>query len=101
MIERSGKGIRIRRRHRAPLNMKVYNLRCAHSHRFEGWFSSEQDFHAQAAQQLIECPMCGDRAIEKLLSAPRLNLSNASAAKQDSGVKPDAVAQMHAQWLVL
>jgi len=27
--------------------MKVLNLRCARDHRFEGWFSSDDDFVAQ------------------------------------------------------
>ncbi len=57
--------------------MKVFNLRCAHEHGFEGWFASEQDYHAQLERGLIECPMCGDKAIAKLPSAPRLNVSGA------------------------
>jgi hypothetical protein len=81
--------------------MKVYNLRCAYAHRFEGWFSSEQDFQEQSAQKLIECPLCGDHEIEKLPSAPRLNLSNPLAAKQDSAARPDAAAQLNAHWLAL
>src|SRR4051812_16002464 len=81
--------------------MKVYDLSCAHSHRFEGWFSSEQDFHTQSAQQLIECPICGDCAIEKMPSAPRLNLSNASAARQDSGSQPETATLFQSQWLAL
>jgi hypothetical protein len=56
--------------------MKVFNLRCAHDHRFEGWFASEDDFVSQAESALIECPMCGDTAITRLPSAPRLNLAS-------------------------
>lgn len=54
--------------------MKVLDLRCVHDHRFEGWFDSEDDFQSQRARGLVSCPMCGDGAIEKCLSAPRLNL---------------------------
>lgn len=54
--------------------MKVLDLGCAQSHVFEGWFASEDDFQAQLARGLLECPLCGDRHIEKRLSAPRLNL---------------------------
>lgn len=54
--------------------MKVLNLGCGQSHVFEGWFASEEDFQTQLARGLIECPMCGDRHVEKRLSAPRLNL---------------------------
>jgi len=54
--------------------MKVLNLQCAHLHSFEGWFASEDDFQTQLARGLIECPMCADKGIHKLPSAPRLNL---------------------------
>ena len=57
--------------------MKVFNLRCAHEHGFEGWFASEQDYQSQLDRGLIECPMCGDQTITKLPSAPRLNVSGA------------------------
>ncbi|WP_234196628.1 MULTISPECIES: DUF1178 family protein [Pseudacidovorax] len=54
--------------------MKVLNLRCAHGHGFEGWFGSEAEFETQRDGGQIECPLCGDKAIVKGLSAPRLNL---------------------------
>lgn len=53
--------------------MKVLNLRCTQQHSFEGWFASEDDFQAQLVGGLIECPLCGDKGIHKLPSAPRLN----------------------------
>lgn len=58
--------------------MKVLDLRCAHGHGFEGWFASNDEFEAQLARTLIECPICGDTAIAKLLSAPRLHLGSAA-----------------------
>jgi hypothetical protein len=57
--------------------MKVLNLRCASGHGFEGWFGSEDDFLDQNGRALIECPLCADRVISRLPSAPRLNLSGA------------------------
>jgi hypothetical protein len=54
--------------------MKVLNLQCSRQHSFEGWFASEDDFRAQLARRLIECPLCSDKHIHKLPSAPRLNL---------------------------
>jgi len=57
--------------------MKVLNLRCAHAHLFEGWFASEDDFQSQFERGLVECPLCGDKSITKLPSAPRLNVSGA------------------------
>jgi len=62
--------------------MKVLDLRCAHGHGFEGWFASNEAFDSQLAGGLVECPVCGDTAIVKLLSAPRINLGNARAPQQ-------------------
>ncbi|MDZ5456671.1 DUF1178 family protein [Azohydromonas lata] len=57
--------------------MKVLDLRCEHSHGFEGWFGSEDDFASQHERGLVECPLCGSKQVSRLPSAPRLNLSNA------------------------
>jgi hypothetical protein len=54
--------------------MKVLNLQCSHQHSFEGWFASEDDFQHQLSRGLVECPMCADKSVQKLPSAPRLNL---------------------------
>jgi len=59
--------------------MKVLDLRCSHGHGFEGWFASNEAFESQLADGLVECPVCADTRIVKLLSAPRLNLGNAKA----------------------
>ena len=55
--------------------MKVLNLRCAHDHRFEGWFASDEDFLSQGERGLVACPLCDDKTIARLPSAPRLNVS--------------------------
>ncbi len=70
--------------------MKVLDLQCAHGHGFEGWFGSNEDFESQLARGLVECPVCADTAIVKLLSAPRLNLGNAKApeAERSSAAAP-------------
>jgi len=57
--------------------MKVLDLRCAHGHRFEGWFASDQDLQSQTDAGLMECPVCADTTITRLPSAPRLNVSGA------------------------
>ena len=83
--------------------MKVLNLQCSHAHGFEGWFGSEDDFQGQLARGLVECPMCGDTAISKLPSAPRLNLGAsepaAAPAKQEVVSAPNA--QIQAAWMQL
>jgi hypothetical protein len=62
--------------------MKVLNLQCSQHHIFEGWFGSEADFRSQCSRALVQCPVCGDPSVTKMLSAPRLNLSGATAPQQ-------------------
>jgi hypothetical protein len=64
--------------------MKVLSLQCTHQHSFEGWFASEDDFQRQLSRGLIECPMCADKGVQKLPSAPRLNLGG-HASPDSSG----------------
>jgi hypothetical protein len=80
--------------------MKVLDLRCVHGHGFEGWFASEGDFVRQQAGGLVECPMCGDKTIERLPSAPRLNLgARAPGGPADRPEAPAAAATMTLQGL--
>ncbi|MGE4243851.1 DUF1178 family protein [Ramlibacter sp.] len=85
--------------------MKVLNLQCNVGHGFEGWFGSEDDFQSQLARGLVECPLCGDKQVGKLPSAPRLNLGAQKPAgkpetpKQDVMTTPDQALQ--AAWLKL
>lgn len=64
--------------------MKVLDLQCARQHFFEGWFASEADFQSQLTRGLVECPMCTDKGIQKMPSAPRLNLGGHGDAHADS-----------------
>jgi hypothetical protein len=91
--------------------MKVLNLQCGQSHVFEGWFGSEEDYQSQRARGLVACPLCGDDQVNKLPSAPRLNLgatepvkpANSPAASIEeplmvaNAVSPDTAAPMVTQ----
>ena len=96
--------------------MKVLNLRCARGHGFEGWFASEADYQAQQSDGRVECPLCADRQVSRLPSAPRLNLSKsrdvgatkaagpvtpaAPAAAPDAGQPPaEALAALQTLWM--
>lgn len=85
--------------------MKVFNLRCAHDHHFEGWFASEAAFVEQAERALVECPMCGDKQVVRMPSAPRLNLSGAREPQSPKQPQPGPVAKpaedqsIEAMWL--
>ncbi len=93
--------------------MKVLDLRCSHGHAFEGWFAGEDAFGEQQARGLVECPLCGDRAVTRMPSAPRLNLSGArepvpaapvreqqpASAPVGGPAQTPEVSQVQAQWL--
>ena len=82
--------------------MKVLNLQCSHRHSFEGWFASEDDFQGQLGRGQVECPLCGDTGISKMLSAPRLNLGAPqppSPPEQRQQVMNAPDASMQAAWM--
>jgi hypothetical protein len=84
--------------------MKVLNLRCANGHGFEGWFGSEDDFLDQNGAGRIECPMCANRVVSRMPSAPRLNLSGArdvdeTTSAASAPMAPPADADLQAAWL--
>lgn len=83
--------------------MKVLDLQCTLGHVFEGWFGSEADFVEQHQKSLVHCPLCGDPAVSKKLSAPRLSLSGAREAPQslgDTSAAPSAALQALVKKLV-
>jgi hypothetical protein len=47
-----------------------YALVCDREHAFEGWFGSSADFDDQQAGGLVECPLCGSKAVSKQIMAP-------------------------------
>ena len=83
--------------------MKVLNLRCGQDHRFEGWFASEDDYASQTDRGVLQCPLCGDAAITRLPSAPRLSMARSHPGPDEA---PPAAAvpaeqQLQARWLHL
>lgn len=76
--------------------MKVLDLRCALGHGFEGWFGSEDDYARQLAAGQVTCPLCGDAGIERLPSAPRLNLG-ANAPAAPAAERPETAAPARPQ----
>lgn len=84
--------------------MIVFDLHCKNDHRFEGWFGSAKEFESQKKRGLLTCPTCGGTGIERLLSAPRLNMGAQEPRKPKQapvqktpdmeGKDPFAVAQI-------
>ena len=87
--------------------MKVFNLQCSAQHRFEGWFASEEDYTSQVERGLLECPLCADKDVQKLPSAPRLNLGASepapapAAGEKQPMVAGDAAQALQAAYLQL
>jgi hypothetical protein len=61
--------------------MIIFELSCAHGHRFEGWFASGEEFTRQQERALVTCPICDDANIERLPSA---RVSVAKGAARDN-----------------
>jgi hypothetical protein len=78
--------------------MKVLDLQCSRGHSFEGWFASEDDFQGQLGRGMVECPLCGDTGVNKMLSAPRLNLG-AAAPHQRQDVASVPEPELQAAWM--
>jgi hypothetical protein len=49
--------------------MIIFDLVCAHGHRFEGWFASGEEFTRQKDAAMVICPVCDDTGVERLPSA--------------------------------
>ena len=75
--------------------MIVFDLRCGGGHVFEAWFGSSEDFGAQRERGLVECPLCGDRAVDKAVMAPNI------AAKSNTRAAPPSPAMLKAQMAAL
>lgn len=73
--------------------MKVLDLRCAQDHAFEGWFAGEADFQDQLQRGVVQCPLCGDSEVRKVLSAPRINLG----ARAQSPVETPGASRSNAE----
>ena len=71
--------------------MKVFNLQCSAHHLFEGWFASDEDYTSQVERGLMVCPLCADKTIQKLPSAPRLNFGAAQAPQAANSTEKQAV----------
>jgi hypothetical protein len=85
--------------------VKVLDLQCTVGHVFEGWFGSEADFLEQSRKLLVQCPLCGDPAVSKKLSAPRLALSKSRLEPKERGgagdVAPTASDISSTVWLAV
>ncbi len=61
--------------------MILFDLSCTNGHVFEAWFSSDKQYEKQKSSKLINCPICSDKKIKKILMAPNLNIKVSSGKK--------------------
>jgi len=74
--------------------MIKYALACDHEHGFEGWFGSSGDYDDQHARGLLECPVCGSKAVRKQIMAPAL--AGVRKTAQDEAAGPAQAMMMEA-----
>ena len=67
--------------------MIIFELGCAHGHRFEGWFASGEEFARQQERGLVSCPVCDDAHVERLPSA-RVSVAKGSARDNAPPAEP-------------
>lgn len=64
--------------------MIIFDLGCENGHRFEGWFSSSEDYERQRSERMLACPVCGDANVVRLPNASRLNLGRGERARGEA-----------------
>ena len=74
--------------------MIVFDLECrAGGHRFEGWFSSSEDFASQQERGLLTCPECGSADVGKAVMAPNLGRKGNQGGGETLPAKPQPMSR--------
>jgi hypothetical protein len=66
--------------------MIVFDLSCSNEHRFEGWFSSAEDFATQANGGDVCCPVCGSSNVARQLSAPHVSTGKRAPSENSAAL---------------
>ena len=84
--------------------MIVFELGCENSHRFEGWFASNEDFERQVGGKLVACPLCGNANVARVPHAAHIRTGSkerpprtgaaAATEQQYANVGGDLVAKV-------
>ncbi len=56
--------------------MIAFDLICANGHTFEGWFDNLDSFEKQDSENMINCPLCDNTEIKKILSPVAMKSSS-------------------------
>jgi len=71
-----------------------YALICEYDHEFEGWFGASADFDDQTARGLIDCPVCGSKAVRKQIMAPAVAGTRREAAPRNQAMVMEAMGKI-------
>ena len=61
--------------------LKCKSIYCSTQNEFDGWFQSIEAFENQMQSGFINCPICGDDNIIKLLATPNVRKSKTEISK--------------------
>ena len=59
--------------------MIIYDLQCAHDHKFEGWFKSREEYDRENEAKRLSCPLCGDSRITLLPAGGHVSVKERTA----------------------
>ncbi len=79
--------------------MIVIDLKCSRDHYFEGWFAGLEVFNLQQRDGEIQCPICDDHQISRVLSPVAIRRHGDEPSQTVSETKPEAA--LTKQWQVL
>ena len=67
--------------------MIAFDLKCSRGHIFEGWFQNSQSFEEQNSKKLVNCPVCNNTKIARIISpvATRL-VSRGESEKEEIAI---------------
>lgn len=66
--------------------MIKYELRCNNDHRFDGWFPNIAEFERQQKKDLLVCPMCDSKQVDRAIMSPRIGKSKAVLKKKKDSI---------------
>jgi hypothetical protein len=70
----------------------IFELKCRAGHIFEGWYSGLEDLQRQLESDLIECPLCGDRKVRRVMSSFAIGGKKLSPETPENDIQKSAQA---------
>ena len=58
-----------------------YQLRCKNDHKFDGWFPNIKEFERQQHKDLLICPMCDTKRVDRDIMSPAVGKKTSKKTK--------------------